>query len=394
MKLALLFDHFGPYHLARLRGVAGAVDALGVQFYGRSRDYAWDVMEASGIRLATLAEEDSGKRLTAEEFQKKLNSTLGAFGPDAVAIPGWSSRGALVALQWCLAHGVPAVLMTESSKHDEPRKPWKEWMKRRLLRHFAAALAGGGSHAEYLQELGMSRACVFLGYDVIDNEHFRRKNAIVPADRGEASTPPHFLASARFIEKKNLFRLLRAYAGYREVAKSRGSEPWRLVLLGDGELRQPVEELVKELQLTKHVELPGFKQYDDLPGYYARSSAFIHASTTEQWGLVVNEAMASGLPVLVSDRCGCVSELVKEGTNGFVFDPYDLTSITAAMIRLASLSGDEVRQMGEASSAIISEWGTARFGEGLYQAARLALSRKPVKPSWLDAMLITLLSRA
>ena len=387
MKLALLFDHFGPYHLARLRGVAGAVETLGVQFHGRSRDYAWDVVENSGARLTTLAAD--GVALTTAQFREKLEAALGAFGPDVVAIPGWSSRGALVALQWCLAHGVPAVLMTESSRHDEPRKPWKEWLKRRLLRHFATALAGGSSHVDYLEDLGMNRTRVFLGYDVIDNDHFRRKEA----GTTEPSLPPHFLASARFIEKKNLFRLLRAYADYRTEAKGQGREPWRLVLLGDGELRQPIEDLVKELQLTDSVELPGFKQYDELPGYYARSSAFIHASTTEQWGLVVNEAMASGLPVLVSSRCGCVTDLVKEGVNGFVFDSYDVNSISAAMTHLASLPEDAVRQMGAAGAAIISEWGPQRFGEGLAQASRLALSTKAVKPSWMDSVLMKLLSR-
>ena len=388
MKLALLFDHFGPYHLARLRGVASSVDTLGVQFHGRSRDYAWEVGEHSGVRLTTLAED--GVCLTTAQFREKLDSALGAFGPDVVAIPGWSSCGALVALQWCLAHGVPAVLMTESSRHDESRKPLKEWLKRRLLRHFAAALAGGSSHADYLEDLGMPRSRVFLGYDVIDNDHFRRKEGA----QSVASTRPHFLASARFIEKKNLFRLLRAYADYRVEAKVQGREPWRLVLLGDGELRPPIEDLVKELQLTEAVELPGFKQYDELPGYYARSSAFIHASTTEQWGLVVNEAMASGLPVLVSSRCGCVTDLVKDGINGFVFDSYDLKSITAAMTRLTSLPSEAVRQMGTAGTAIIAEWGPQRFGAGLFQASRLALSTKPLKPSWLDSALIHLLSRS
>jgi 1,2-diacylglycerol 3-alpha-glucosyltransferase len=57
------------------------------------------------------------------------------------------------------------------------------------------------------------------------------------------------------------------------------------------------------------------------------ASAFIQASTTEQWGLVVNEAMASGLPVLVSERCGCAPDLVKNGVNGYTFDPYDIKEI-------------------------------------------------------------------
>src|SRR5207244_4064698 len=101
---------------------------------------------------------------------------------------------------------------------------------------------------------------------------------------------------------KNLPRLLEAFAGYRRLA---GDAAWELVLLGDGPLRPELVALLKDLELDGHVLLPGFKQYDELPAYYGLAGAFIHASTTEQWGLVVNEAMASGLPVLVSDRCGC-----------------------------------------------------------------------------------------
>src|SRR5208337_5127598 len=80
--------------------------------------------------------------------------------------------------------------------------------------------------------------------------------------------------------------------------------------------------------------LPGFKQYEELPAYYGLAGAFVHASTAEQWGLVANEAMASGLPVLVSNRCGCATELVEEGRNGFAFDPENVEQLAGFMRRL------------------------------------------------------------
>ena len=84
------------------------------------------------------------------------------------------------------------------------------------------------------------------------------------------------------------------------------------------------------------MHLPGFKPYDELPVYYALANAFVHASTTEQWGLVVNEAIASGLPVIVSNRCGCAPELVNG--NGFTFDPTNEHELTARLLEMASLS--------------------------------------------------------
>ena len=129
----------------------------------------------------------------------------------------------------------------------------------------------------------------------------------------------YFLASARFIEKKNLSGLLHAYAAYRRATPD---DPWSLVVLGDGELRPELERLRGELGLDDVVSFPGYRSYQELPAYYGLASCFVHASTTEQWGLVVNEAMAAGLPVLVSNRCGCAANLVQEdgvqeGGNGF-----------------------------------------------------------------------------
>lgn len=393
MKLAVLFDHFGPYHLARLRGASAYAETLGVEFYGRSQDYAWEVADRKDVRLTTLVEGGKGERLTTPQLGAALDAVLTPFRPDVVAVPGWSGRGALAALQWCLHERVPAVLMSESSRHDERRQGWKEWIKRRLVALFPAALVGGSSHAAYLEELGMPRERVFLGYDAIDNDYFSQKTLKIQAEATKEARSPHFLASARFIEKKNLFRLLRAYADYRNTARSQGCEVWRLELLGDGELRAPLEALIKELQLTEAVTLLGFKQYDELPGHYARASAFIHASTTEQWGLVVNEAMACGLPVLVSSRCGCAPDLVQEGVNGHAFDPCDLAAISSAMLRLTKLPEDELKRLGQASREIIAQWGSSRFGDGLICAARKALAQKPTEVSWVDTGLLSLLSR-
>jgi glycosyltransferase involved in cell wall biosynthesis len=119
------------------------------------------------------------------------------------------------------------------------------------------------------------------------------------------------------------------------------------------------------------IHLPGFKQYDELPLYYALAKAFVHASATEQWGLVVNEASASGLPVIVSNRCGCVPELVQD--NGFTFDPMNQRELASRLFEMASLSDDERESLGHASRRIATNLGPNRFGEGLKRAATMAI---------------------
>src|SRR5206468_3929765 len=118
--------------------------------------------------------------------------------------------------------------------------------------------------------------------------------------------------------EKNLSRLIRAYHLYREQDTV---EPWDLVLVGGGPEEISLRRQVNESAL-KGVWFAGTRQIDDLPIYYALAKCFVLPSVSEPWGLVVNEAMASGLPVLVSDRCGS-AELVQNGNNGFVFDPLD-----------------------------------------------------------------------
>ena len=196
--------------------------------------------------------------------------------------------------------------------------------------------------------LGMPRERIFLGYDAVDNDYFTKGAATAriaereARKRGELSEvriryalpARYFLASARLIEKKNLPRLIDAYARYRSLARN---EPWDLVLLGDGPLRPALCSQLHALGLDASVHLPGFIQYEELPVYYGLAETFVHASTTEQWGLVVNEAMASGLPVLVSNRCGCASDLVKEGENGIIFDPYKTDVIAWVMLGVAKM---------------------------------------------------------
>lgn len=385
MKLAILFDHFGPYHLARLRAAAQHGETLGVEFTGRSREYAWDLADRSGLRLESLQSgEASSPPLAPAQLRAALAASLTAFAPDVVAVPGWSSHGALSALDWCLRCRVPAVVMSESTAHDEIRRPWKEAIKRRLVGLYASALAGGRAHADYLVQLGMATHKISLGYDAVDNVHFAK------SEPQQERAGQGFLASARFIEKKNLPGLLRAYARYREITSTDPSSvpPWSLRLLGDGPLRPLLEKLILDLGLQTSVTMPGFKQYDELPGHYASAGAFIHASTTEQWGLVVNEAMASGLPVLVSNRCGCAPDLVVNGLNGFTFDPSDIEAIAQVMKSMATLPENERKVMGSESRRIISQWGPSRFGSGLHEAAVNAMQAGIRTPSWGDRLLL------
>ncbi len=400
-RVAVLFQRFGPYHHARLNAAGRLLSVWGIEACGMESTYAWDKVEgAAAFTRITLTEHETNTGEWRQELRKKMWRTLDNIKPQVVAVPGWSFADALSALWWCAKTGTPSVIMSESTAWDERRVGWKEWVKKRLVRLNSAGLAGGKPHGDYLVQLGLVHESVFLGYDVVDNDYFRQKAEAARADaaglRRQHGLPgKYFLASARFIEKKNLFRLLQAYASYRDRAEKSGigkTEIWSLVLLGDGPLKPALRQLVSELGLDASIHLPGFKQYDELPVYFGLAGAFVHPSTTEQWGLVVNEAMASGLSVLVSNRCGCAADLVLPGVNGFQFDPDNVDELAQLFLKTAAESFP-LPAFGAASGRIISGWGPEQFANGLLAAVAVALKNPRPRARALDWLLLRLLLR-
>jgi glycosyltransferase involved in cell wall biosynthesis len=398
-RVAVLFQRFGPYHHARLNAAGKLLSVWGVEACAIENTYAWDKVEgASAFTRVTLTERDAGDRQWRHELHRKMWKALDEIKPQVVVVPGWSFTDALSALWWCAKTNTPSVVMSESTAWDEPRVARKEWVKSRLVKLNSAGLAGGTPHRDYLVQLGLAREKIFLGYDVVDNDYFQRKSAEARSQRSEVRSklglPENFfLASARFVQKKNLFGLIQAYGRYRALAEKSGTEKakiWPLVLLGDGPLKTEIKKSISELGLETLIHLPGFKQYDELPAYFGLASAFVHASTTEQWGLVVNEAMASGLPVLVSNRCGCAADLVSPGVNGFQFDPNNVDQLAQLLLKI-SAGNFPLTDFGAASQRLIADWGTERFASGLRDAVAVALNNPRPRAGLFDRLLLRLL---
>jgi glycosyltransferase involved in cell wall biosynthesis len=113
--------------------------------------------------------------------------------------------------------------------------------------------------------------------------------------------------------------------------------------------------------------MPGLVAHAELPRYYADAGCFVHPAAAEPWGLVVNEAMASGLPVLVSESAGCSEDLVSSGANGFAFEADDAPGLSDLMLRISSGDVDRA-SMGRSSRRIIADWGLTTFARQLYRA--------------------------
>lgn len=379
MKLAVVFHNLGPYHAARLRAATAAAppgsSLVAVELSGLSREYAWADPDAGGVDRVTVYPGGDTNDLPRSERSGLVAEVLDRIGPTALAVAGWADPGMLAAARWGLRRQVPMVVMSDSQHHDERRIWWKEFVKRQVVGSFGAGFVAGTTHAAYLARLGMPRDRIFLGYDVVDNDYFAARADAARADaarvKAELVLPErYFLACARFIPKKNLSTVLAGFARYRAAA---GPEPCDLVFVGDGPLRPELEAGANQLGVSSAVRFAGFRQYPELPAYYGLATGFVHASSVEQWGLVVNEAMASGLPVVVSRPCGCVPDLVTDGQTGFVFDPADPAGLAD---RLCQLASDPARAaaMGSAAKQRVREWSLDRFAASLWAAAAVSRS--------------------
>jgi glycosyltransferase involved in cell wall biosynthesis len=405
MKIAILFDNFGPYHLARLNAASEVCTVLGIEIHPRSREYGWDPdMGPRAFESVTLLEPAPGTTSMLNQINQ-LEEALKRFAPQCVFVPGWSARYALAALWWCRSHKVPAVLMSESTRCDAPRVRAKEKVKSWIVSMCSAALVGGAAHAEYLVSLGMPAERIFQGYDAVDNQYFHHMAESARAKAIDLSKQlqlprPYFLSVARFIAKKNLAWLIESYARYRQAFQGMrvngqgiNGSPWSLVLLGEGRDRPLLKRRISELEILPYVSLPGFKCYQDLPAYYGLASVLVHPSRIEPWGLVVNEAMASGLPVLVSNACGCAGDLVRDGKNGFLFDPSNSEQLVELMLRV-STQPEELPALGKAGFEHISHWGLERFTSAVLAAAEKAVLIGAGKESFWKGLLVRWLSGA
>jgi len=399
--IAVFLNNLVPYHHARWNAYASLYASNCLLIEITSRD-AFSVLEmpaeqSGKCRRHALFPGVSFDEIDRSALRKAVYQVLDEHRPKVVCLNGYSFLYNWVALDWCLKNRIPAIVCSESSEFDESRKPWKEAVKRFFVRRCAAGLAGGQPQAQYLVKLGLEPERVFTGYDVVDNEHFAAGATVARAQADEvrrklALPDNYFLACSRFGQKKNLPLLIKAYARYRQLASTpetqkEGMRIWDLVLVGDGEERPLIEKAMVENGVGAFIHLAGAKTYTQLPDYYGLASAFIHASTTEQWGLVVNEAMASGLPVLVSNRCGCASDLVREGANGFTFDPSDVESIAQKMFQISN-NVAALSSLGNASREIIANWSPEKFARGMSQAVNVAMARSPSFAKWLDRWFI------
>jgi glycosyltransferase involved in cell wall biosynthesis len=213
--------------------------------------------------------------------------------------------------------GIPVITMQESKFDDKPRRLSREMLKRIFILPYAGAIVGGTRTRRYMEFLGFKPDHISEGYDTVSVDRIASLSDQPPAPEGYPYRDRHFTIIARLIEKKNLFMAIAAYQKYCELA---GPGHRELHICGGGPLRAALQVEIDRGGI-RGIRFCGILQPELVPSKLARSVALILPSTEEQWGLVANEAVALGLPLLLSTNCGAADSLLRTGINGFLYEP-------------------------------------------------------------------------
>lgn len=380
----------GPYHFARMEALAQTPDIeLTVVESACMNHHGWVRDDLSkSFNMYTLSRGKVSKRVL-KDTGPALADVLRRCHADVVVSAGYFEPHSFSVLR-AYKRDFPASIMvcwSESTQIDHRRYWPREFIKSLFVSVFDGALVAGKPHALYLQQLGMPGCDIQVVGNCVDNDFFSSQTEAVRRDVDTDVGLPRkfFLYVGRMIPPKNLSRLLEAYRLYKERASSAA---WDLVLVGSGDEEASLKRQAEAFGIDG-ISFAGFRQLNELPRYYARAKCFVLPSVSEPWGLVVNEAMASGIPVLVSNRCGCAADLVQHGVNGFLFDPLKPFLLADLFYKLSS--GDvSIESMAANGRKVVAKFSPKLFALRAANHLQFLYTRKSQQPrEWYRGHLLS-----
>jgi len=315
----------------------------------------WDIPLLEGYEYEFLknVSKDKGshhfKGIDNPQIIQKIND----FTPDAILIYGWSFKSHLHVLRH-YKRKIPIIFRGDSTLLNETN-PFKSFLRKTFLNWVYSfidfALFVGKRNYEYYKKFGIDETKLVYAPHVVNNKFFERANLdILPSKnnyRIELNIPISsivFLFAGKLEPTKDPQLLLDSYI-------SAGLNNSHLVIVGNGILEQ---RLKNKFKAYHNIHFIDFQNQSKMPYIYSMADVFVLPSKGETWGLTVNEAMANGLAIIVSNKCGCAPDLVKENENGYVFNSGNKEDLTEAIKSIAA-NNDKLNSMKIESKNIITK---------------------------------------
>ena len=395
MRSSIIFvwDNYGPYHIDRLEAAARAFKdthrVVGIEIAESSRVYPWvrieDDFDFEHVTLFAHRQIESIS--TLRSFIELVRACL-RVRPEYVFLCHYE-RIEIHLLAWVLRlFRVRIFAMIDLKFDDKPRYAVREFLKKIFFLPYHGALVGGERSRSYLQFLGFDPANIYFGYDTVSMMRIRRLSGSPSAPNGNAFNDRHFTIVARLVPKKNIATALVAYSEYCKLA---GRAARELHICGSGELEVELRRTANYLGLTR-VIFHGFVQSAEVSRLLSSTLALILSSVEEQWGLVINEALAMGVPILCSRNAGASDRLVRTAINGYIFEP-DNPKGLAQLLYMLSLNEDEWRRLAEGASRLAPLADTQQFVAGVREAITRKAKFISVSPRLLREISLDLFTK-
>lgn len=321
-ELLIAIPKIGPYHACRVRALRHAAANAGVRLFvieiaTRSTTYPFWGEERSPEADVTVFGDGTYEELPAAAIWRRLGQLVPRRRPATILTTGYAAPDAVALLAIGRAVGADLLVMTDSKFDDSPRSVLKESLKSLLVRHFNGAIAAGPRTVDYLRFLGL-RGPVATPYDVTCVDH-----------RPSSPRPDGpFVAVSRMVDRKGLDRVLDAYDVYASAA-TRSAR--RLLIAGDGPTRAKLEARAAAIDGSS-IEFLGSLTPEQVADLLDQAFCLVHLPRQEQWGLIVNEAMAAGCLVVIDQAAGVAD--VAGASSGVITAPSAATAdSTAALFR-------------------------------------------------------------
>lgn len=380
MKILILNNDFRVYWKGRLvflrEYLAGHNISLhAVELFGTGSPYAFDSYDNKEDWWTCLFPNHGAEDLAAPAIAERLFKVADELDADVIIGPSIVFYAGALGLRWAKKHNKRFIMFDDGKTSQIKRNPVVQFVKDLLIGLADGLWLPTPDYDKEYTAYQRSSSVAFYGFDTVDNRLFKNPGKNQMDNRA-------IICVARLVPVKNLDNLLRAWRLVQDA-----NTGYELRIIGDGDEQAALTALQQQLSLTT-VKFLGAVDNEKIAAWYHRADALILSSTWESWGLVVNEGMAAGLPVLLSNKVNAGEGLLLEGRNGFSFSPLDVNDMAAAILKFIKLPMAEKESMSAASLAIIDNMSYEKMGEQLVNAVTLLKSRKPKRPGLLAKLIM------
>lgn len=382
MKVLIVHNDFRVYWKGRLLFLHQCLEKMHIDFYaielfGKGSPYSFDTYENKEDWWTCLFQDKSYEEISNNVIRKTFLDKLDEINPDIVIGSSIVFFAGALGIRWAKNNRKKFVMFDDAKPSQVKRSFLVRTIKNLIIHQVDGLWLPSADYDEPYRPLVPKSTLLFHGYNSIDNDLFRFK-------KKKEMNFTTITCVARLVPIKNIDNLLRAW---KIIEKKRPD--YKLAIIGDGPEFVSLNELTLNLGLKTIVFL-GAINNSDIPTYFYNSVAFVLPSLSESWGLVVNEAMAAGLPILISNKINAANTLLEEGANGYGFEPSDIENIAGKILNFIELDLEEKIKMSNNSLEIIDRMNYENMGDELINAVYNLSHEKSKKVPAMASLLINI----